>query len=130
MAPKLLYSVCKTYTRMKKLIFISLLTAFAAAGVSAQNVNMSYNSGQQPTNANVEARAKEATDKLNSLLNLSSDQYNQVLQINRNFFYQPRSGGNGRGAARESYSREQQIKGVLTSDQWQQYQTARQNGQL
>ncbi len=115
---------------MKKLIFISMALAFTTAAVSAQNVNASFSTGQQGTNPDVEARAKDATDRMNAILNLSQDQYNRALQVNRNFYYSLQNTNGGRKAARQGYGREEQLKSIFTSDQFQQYQTARQNGQI
>jgi hypothetical protein len=115
---------------MKKLIFITMALAFTTAAISAQGVNASYSTGQQPTNPDIEARAKDATDKLNAVVNLSQDQYNRVLQVNRSYFYGVQNTGGGRKTVRQGSGRDDQLKSILTSDQWQQYQTARQNGQI
>jgi len=115
---------------MKKLIFIALVFAFATSAVSAQSGNVSFSAGQQAPNPNLDAKAKDATDRLNAIVNLSQDQYNQVLQANKNFYYQVQNTGGGRKTARQGYGRDEQLKSILTSDQWQQYQTAKQNGQI
>ncbi len=127
---KSVISVFENYTyTMKKLIFIAIVTLSAGTGLFAQNANSSYSTGAPAVNPNVEGRAREATDKLNSLLNLTQDQYNQVLQINRTFFSEPQGAGSGRPAARVNAARQQQLKTILNGDQWQAYQNARQQGQ-
>jgi hypothetical protein len=114
---------------MKKFILITLVMAAASAGLFAQNANANYAAGAPSANPNVEARAKNATDHLNSLVNLTQEQYNQVLQLNRNFFSRPEASGSGRPAARANAGRQQQLKTILNGDQWQSYQNARQQGQ-
>jgi hypothetical protein len=113
---------------MKKIIFASVLFVFVSGAVSAQ---IGYNTQPTPEqSANIESRAKEETDKLNSIVQLSSDQYSQVLQVHRNYFSQlSHSAGAGRPAARLGANREQQLKGILTSDQWQRLQAAKAQGQ-
>ena len=109
---------------MKKIIFLTIALGFISVGTFAQaSITMG---GGQPA-ANVQAEAKQATDKLSNLVNLTQDQYNQVMQVNKNFFSQRSAAGNGRPAARLSAERDQQLKGILTADQWQTYQNSRNN---
>jgi len=115
---------------MKKIIFMTLALAFTTAGIHAQSANSGFTVGQQGPNPTADAQAKDATDKLNSIINLSQDQYNQVYQANKNYFYHIQNAVTGRGAARQEYGRETQIKSALTDDQWQKYQVAKQNGQI
>jgi len=115
---------------MKKILFLTLSLAFAVSGTFAQSGGLSFSTGQQPTTSDAEARAKESTDKINSILNLTPDVYNQVLQINRNFFRQGPSMGAGRQAAKAANGRDQQLKSVLSFDQWQTLQNAKQQGQV
>lgn len=114
---------------MKKFIFIVFISIFAAAGARAQGANFSFSTGTPAPNANAEIRAKDVTDRMNNLLNLTQDQYNQILQVNRRFFSNMASGGGGRQAARVNEGRQQQLKAILNGDQWQTYQNARQQGQ-
>jgi hypothetical protein len=114
---------------MKKILLLACAFAFTTIGVSGQSAGVNYSTGQQPLPPNLEQRAKDETDKLNNLVELSQDQYNQVLQVNRSFFSQHQASGNGRGAARLAAGREQQFKSILTSDQWQRLQNAKVNGQ-
>lgn len=114
---------------MKRFILSLLVTVFTLGVVSAQNSNANYSAGAPAPNANAEARAKEATDRLNDLVNLTQDQYNQILQVNRNFFSNTFAYGSGRPAAKVNAGREQQLKAILNGDQWQTYQNARQQGQ-
>ena len=114
---------------MKKLVFSALLLASLPAGIFAQSATFGVSTQQQPVSADVEARAKDATDRLNNVVQLSSDQYNQVLQVNRRYLAQPQAMPGGRNAARAGYGREQQLKSILTPDQWQMYQNAKAQGQ-
>jgi hypothetical protein len=114
---------------MKKILFVATALVFASPTLFAQSVNGNVGiSTGQAVNPAAESQAKDATDKLNNVVQLSSDQYNQVLQVNRNYFNRPASPV-GRGAARQGYGRESQLKSILTSDQWQRYEAAKQQGQ-
>lgn len=114
---------------MKNLLFTLFIMFGGTCCMFAQNSNANYSSGAPAVNTSAEDKAKEATDHLNDLVNLTQDQYNQVLQVNRNFFANMISYGNGRPAAKANFGREQQLKAILNGDQWQTYQNARQQGQ-
>ena len=114
---------------MKKYVLLLFITVFTCGFISAQSSNANYSSEAPAPNATAEERAKDATDRLNNLVNLTQDQYNQVLQVNRNFFSNMVAYGNGRPAAKVNAGREQQLKAILNGDQWQTYQNARQQGQ-
>ena len=115
---------------MKKILLIATTLAFTAPALFAQsaNGNVAISTGQVNPNPETDMKAKDATDKLNNVVQLSGDQYNQVLQVNKNYFYHP-SSPVGRGAARQGYNRESQLKSILTADQWQKYEAAKQQGQ-
>ena len=118
---------------MKKIAFIILLAAFSSTGSFAQSGsgNISFNTNPQVSSATVDAQAKDETDKLNNIVQLTSDEYSKALQINKNFFAQIGSTPSvtSKGHARAAYGREQQLKTLLTSDQWQMLQNAKANGQ-
>ena len=114
---------------MKKLIFSALLLVSSLVGAFAQSATFGASTQQQPVSADFEARAKDATDRLNNVVQLSGDQYNQVLQVNRRYLAQPQAMPGGRNSARAGYGREQQLKSILTPEQWQMYQNAKAQGQ-
>jgi hypothetical protein len=118
---------------MKKIIFITLFTAFTSVGVFAQsaNGNVGFSTGQQGQDPATDQRAKDETDKLNNIVQLTADQYPKALQINRNFFYQVRSMSSvsTKGPAKAAYGRDQQLKSILLPDQINLLQAAKANGQ-
>jgi hypothetical protein len=118
---------------MKKVIFLMLFSVFTSVGIFAQSANGSvgFSTGQQGQDPTTDQKAKDETDKLNNIVQLSSDQYPKALQINRNFFYQVRSMSSvtTKGQSKAAYGREQQLKSILTSDQINLLQAAKSNGQ-
>ena len=115
---------------MKKIIFIIITLAFFSDGVFAQISMSNGNMSATQQTISPDARAKDATDKLNGIAQLSQDQYTKAYQVNRGFFSQSQSMGNGRPAARLATERDQQLKAILTGEQWQMYQNAKAQGQL
>jgi len=97
------------------------MLAFTTAGTFAQSSNINTPNGQ--TTVSPDARAKDATDKINSIAQLSQDQYAKVLNVNRSFFAQSRSMAGGRNA-RLAEVRAQQLKSILTPDQFSKVQAA------
>ena len=118
---------------MKKIFFMATALAFTSSALFAQSANgvvsFSTNQNQVTPDPATDMKAKEATDKLNNVVQLTPDQYDKVNQVNKYYFYHPQAAPVGRGAARQGYNRETQLKSILTSDQWQKYQTAKQQGQ-
>ena len=125
---------------MKKTIILSVAITFASFGAFAQQAASPAAPGSQmqaKPHASVEERAKSQADKINSMANLSPDQYSKVLEVIKNSITQ-------RDAIRASSTpgedtkvklkalREQgeaQMKTILTPEQFEKVQAERKASQ-
>ena len=122
---------------MKKNIIITALMALMAIGVYAQGQDdrPAPGPGGKESNLSVDERAKRQTDKLSALVELTPDQYNKVLAINKDFIAQraalkPAPGQEMSEEAREkskelNKAKDEKIKAVLTPGQAKKWQEAR-----
>ncbi len=104
---------------MKKIILIACLVAFATQGMFAQEaatkgIPIEGYSAKSPAE-----QAKDAADKLNATVQLSAEQYNKVLLLNKDFYSQPVAGQGNLPPAKRANDLEEKIKAVLTPEQQQ-----------
>jgi len=102
---------------MKKFLFLTACLVFTTSGIFAQSTDPNVQGGQAVESPQI--RAQSSTDKINAVAQLTQDQYAKVLQVNRSFFSRARAGGPGVAAARLEEWREQQLKGIISPDQFQ-----------
>jgi hypothetical protein len=109
---------------MKKIIFITFLLVFASKGIFAQTAGKGTPiEGYKATSP--ADRAKAATDKLNQTVQLSAEQYDKVLQINKDFFAQAQPGN--LPAAKLATDRDNKVKALLSAGQVQKLNAAKAN---
>jgi protein CpxP len=122
---------------MKKTLFLSMAMAFVTFTAFAQENAAAAPHGQMQGKMTVEERAKRQTDRINATAQLSTDQYNKVLEINKNFAGQKdalrASGTQGEDLKAKfkalSEQQEAAVKAVLTADQYAKVQAARKEHQ-
>ena len=120
---------------MKKTIILTVAMALTTFGAFAQQATTpgtaTPKGDAQMRGGTVEDRAKRQADHLNSIAQLSTDQYAKVLAINKDFGSQKEALRNS-GVKRDdpkfkalSDQEEAQLKAVLTADQWAKVVAAR-----
>lgn len=101
---------------MKKFMLATCLFSFAAAGLFAQNATQGTKI-EGYSMASPAEMAKSETDKLNSTIQLTPDQYNKILEINKQFFTQPKASTGSTTPVQLANDRDSKIKALLTSAQ-------------
>ena len=111
---------------MKRLLFISCLLAFSVNGIFAQSADKATKiegySAKSP-----EDRAKEATDRLGQKVKLTPEQYNQILDINIDFYRKVQAGNGSLPPVKASSDRDSKVKALLTPAQVQKLDAAKAN---
>ncbi|MDB5281058.1 MAG: hypothetical protein JWO06_133 [Bacteroidota bacterium] len=118
---------------MKKNLILTFAMAIMTLATFAQETPAPAR-GEKHPNASPQERAKQATDKLNGVVKLSTDQYTKVLEANTNFFTQ-RAALRGAGGPPSDETktkmkalmddREAKVKAILSADQWKKKEEAR-----
>jgi len=122
---------------MKKTLFLSMAMAFVTFTAFAQENAAAAPHAQMQGKMTVEERAKRQTDRINATAQLSTDQYNKVLEINKNFAGQKdalrASGTQGEDLKAQfkalNDKQEAAVKAVLTADQYAKVQAAKKEHQ-
>ena len=127
---------------MKKTIILSAAMAFATFGAFAQETKTTTTTNTTTTKTetvkpqmSTEDRAKRQADKINAAVQLNAVQYAKVLEVTKNFIGQKEalktSGAPGedmKAKFRElGQKEEEQLKSILTADQFAKLQAARKN---
>lgn len=119
------------------LVFAMLLTSFALMAQGDDNAAPAAHPMSQRPNMTPEQRAKQATDRLNATAGLSKEQYDKIMEINKNFFTQREAlrnenagqsadNNNGREKMRAmAKERMDKINAILTPEQQQKVQEER-----
>ena len=122
---------------MKKTIFLSMAMAFVTFTAFAQENAAVASHGQMQSKMTVEERAKRQTDRITAVAQLSTDQYNKVLAINKDFAAQKdalrasATQGDDMKAKFKALTEKQDaaVKAVLTADQYAKVEAARKEHQ-
>lgn len=123
------------------MIFTALAVVSTAVGLNAQNMQTiaPAQQGHNMQAATPDDRAKRMTDHLNSLVQLTPDQYQKVMDVHKAFAtkqdemrknMQASGGAPGGGDMRTQMKTmhddmEAKLKGILTPDQWTKYEASR-----
>ena len=118
---------------MKKTFFLSAALALASSLTFAHTSGITIFSQGQRSQGTVDERAKRQADRINAAAQLSTDQYAKVLAITKDFAGQ-RDAAKSSGAQEDALKaklkaigqqEDQQLKAVLTADQYAKMEEAR-----